>query len=285
LQRALPHAVADGHVDAPDVWPEDATRDRFVGDWSLYQRRRGHRTSTDDQLTAWVAVDAWRQRHASAPPRILDLGCGIGSVLLATAYALRPVLAVGVEAQPQSVRLLRRTLDELPAGPDMPAFQIVREDLRALTPDAVGTFPLITGSPPYMPPSDGTMAADPQRRACRFEVRGGVEAYCAAASRLLDAEGTFHLVFQTAWDDRVRSAADAADLALQARLDVHMKASQSQPFLTVYSFGRRAPAQVAAERLTIRGEDGARTARYDAIRRALALDPVDGSPVTQPPRK
>lgn len=272
MQRALPHSVAAGHLDAPDVWPDDATRDRFVGDWAIYQRKRGHRTSTDDQLTAWVAIEHWRRRHATPPPRYLDLGCGIGSVLLATAYTLRPVTAVGVEAQPQSVRMLRRTLDELPRTAELPTFEVETGDLRGLDPDTHGTFPLITGSPPYMPPSDGTMAADPQRRACRFEVRGGVEDYCAAAARLLTADGTFHLVFQSTWDARVLASASQAGLGLIERLDVHMKATQSQPFLTVYSFAHAPSGDPARASLTIRGDDGERTAAYDAIRVALALD-------------
>lgn len=273
LQRGRPGADTEpgplpGHEDAPDVWPEDATRDRFVGDWFLYQRRRGHRTSTDDQLTAWSAVRWWDAHRNAAPERYLDIGCGIGSVLLATAHALRPVASLGVEAQPQSVRMARRSIAELP---DPPALNVRLGDLRALSRDADGAFPLITGSPPYIPAEAGVMAKDPQRRACRFEVRGGIEAYCAAAAELLTEAGTFHVVFQTVWDQRVLDAAAAAALHLHGRIDVQMRDDRPGPFLTVYAFGLEAPARVDRSELTIRRVDGSRTEAYDAVRARLGL--------------
>lgn len=265
-QRAHPAPVAE-HVDAPDVWPDDATRDRFVGDWHLYQRRGGHRTSTDDQLTAWSAARWWDHHRQRPPARYLDLGCGIGSVLLASAHALRPELSLGVEAQPQSVRLARRTIAELP---DPPEIRVELGDLRAITPQALGRFDLITGSPPYIPSTDGIMARDPQRRACRFEVRGGVEAYCETAALMLSPGATFHLVFQTIWDERVLAAGRAAGLHLVGRVDARMREGSDDPFLTVYAFALT-PAPVEQVELTIRSADGDRTEAYDAARRRLGL--------------
>ena len=36
----------------PVGWPDDAGRDRLIGDWHIFQRSGGHRTSTDDLITA-----------------------------------------------------------------------------------------------------------------------------------------------------------------------------------------------------------------------------------------
>jgi len=253
------------------VWPDDATRDRFVADWHLYQRRGGHRTSADDLVTAWLAVDTWSERWGDRPVATYgDLGCGVGSVLLMVAQALRPERSIGIEAQAQSALLAARTLDELPDPPDITLFH---GDLRDASPSDLGTFQLLTGSPPYLPVGTGVVSPDPQRAACRFELRGGVEAYCDAAARLLDSDGLFVLVFQTRWSDRVIVAATNAKLKLHAQVDFRTRAGDVDPFLTVFAF-QRSDAELSAHpnarrAITIRGADGEPTAEYLAIRRLL----------------
>lgn len=254
-------------ASVPTPWPEDATLDPLVGDWSMWQRRGGHRTSTDDLLTAWLAVRA----SPSPPPRYLDLGCGIGSVLLMTAHALRPPVVVGVEAQAQSVTMARRTIAGLP---DRPPIRVEHADLREVDATSLGgPFELVTGSPPYLPLGTGVVSADPQRAACRFELRGGIEAYCAAAARTLAPEGRFCVVFQTTWDERVLSAAADADLALVERADVKTRSDRGEPFLSVYCFARRGAfaGPMSALTFAVRAADGSLTPEYVAVRRALGL--------------
>lgn len=245
-------------------WPADASSDALVGSWRIWQRRRGHRTSTDDLLTAWLAVAT-----AGGPvSRYADIGCGIGSVLLMTAHALRPGVCVGVEAQPQSVAMARRTVAELP---DAPPIAIVEGDLRDVDPEQLGgPFDLVTGSPPYLPMSTGIVSPDPQRAACRFELRGGVEGYCEAAARLLTPSGGFCLVFQTTWDERVLAAGRAAGLHLTHRADVRTRATQAAPFLSVYRFGRHA-TDVTAIELAVRDAEGGITPEYAVARALLGL--------------
>jgi tRNA1(Val) A37 N6-methylase TrmN6 len=81
---------------------DDALTDRV----RVSQRRGGHRYSFDDVITAWVAV-----RSAPTARTYLDLGCGLGSVLLMVADRLPEVLALGIEAQSESFALARRNLD------------------------------------------------------------------------------------------------------------------------------------------------------------------------------
>ncbi len=244
-------------------WPDDAVHNRLIGDWHIYQRRGGHRTSTDDLITAWLAT----QIAVRPVSRYLDLGCGIGSVMLMVAHALRPQETVGVEAQPQSVLLARRALEEL----GEPSIQVRHGDLRALEKlDELGRFPLVTGSPPYFPIGTGVLPADPQRRACRFEVRGGVEVYCAAAAQTLADDGVFVLVFQTVWDERVQAAASAHGLAMFRRADFLMREGRDAPFLTVYAFRRgRDRGPVQREVITVRTAEGELTPGYQKLRDEL----------------
>lgn len=255
------------HIDVE--WPNDAVHDRLAEGWNLWQRKGGHRTSTDDLVTAWLATVSWRAHAAEPPTRYLDIGCGIGSVLLMTARALRPELCVGVEAQAQSAKMARATVAALP---DPPPIGIVHGDLRDAQPEALGgTFPLITGSPPYLPEGTGVVSPDPQRAACRFELRGGVEAYCAAAARLLSPDGMFCLVFQTEWDERVLAAGAAAGLHLRSRADIRTRTDRPAPFLSVYRF-TRTPGPLDERTFATRNADGSLTDAYTNVRAALDLD-------------
>lgn len=257
-------APSEGGVDAD--WPADVTHDRLIGDVFLYQRRGGHRTGTDDVLTAYWAT----QRVALAPhDAYLDLGCGVGSVLLMTAHRARPAECVGVEAQAESVALASRAVRELPDG--FAPVRLVHSDFRDL---GLGPrFALVTGSPPYFPTSAGVLPQDPQRLACRFELRGGVEAYCETAARHLLPHGRFFLVHQTSCDARVLAAARAAGLHLHSVLDARMREDRVGPFLSVYELGLGAPAtQPVRLELSIRGRDGEFTPDYREARRALGVE-------------
>src|SRR5580704_11821462 len=80
------------------------TCDGLTADFVIFQRRRGHRHSTDDLLTAWYAALHVPRVEA---PRILDLGSGIGSIALALAWRFPGAHVTAVEAQSQSFRLLQ----------------------------------------------------------------------------------------------------------------------------------------------------------------------------------
>jgi tRNA1Val (adenine37-N6)-methyltransferase len=248
-------------------WPADAIHDRLIGDVWIYQRRGGHRTGTDDVLTAWYAVHC--RVDETPPTRYLDLGCGVGSVMLMTAHRLRPLDCVGVEALAESVALATRALAELPAG--FPRARVLHADFRELALET--RFPLITASPPYFPTTDGSLPRDPQRLACRFETRGGVEAYCEAAARHLEPDGRFYLVHQTAFDKRVRVAAQAAQLFVHSRVDAWMRRDRSAPFLTVYELAAQPPVHgEPVVELAIRGMDGEFTPEYRRARRELGTE-------------
>ncbi|MFT4571806.1 MAG: tRNA1Val (adenine37-N6)-methyltransferase [Hyphomicrobiaceae bacterium] len=252
--------IPDSDASPGPPWPKDATRDRLVGDWHIYQRRGGHRTSTDDLLTAWFCT----QRCVRPVQTYLDLGCGTASVLLMTAYVLRPASSVGVEAQAQSAQLATRSVAELPKG--APTIEIVNNDFRAVDWDE-RRFDVITGSPPYFPIGSGQLPDDAQRRACRFEERGGIEEYCQTAAAALKPEGDFYVVFQSTWDDRVLRAAELAGLQLRARADVEARQGRG-PFLTVYEFTRSAK-QVRKISFAVRDDAGNWTAAFEELRRSM----------------
>ncbi len=248
----------------PVSWPDDAGRDRLIGDWHIYQRSGGHRTSTDDLITAWYAI----HRNQVAPAHYLDLGCGVGSVLLMVSHKLRPQIALGVEAQAPSVAMARRSIAELPEHENQ--IDVRHGDFREL--DFGGQrYGLITGSPPYFPLDSGVLPEDPQRRACRFEERGGVEAYVETAARTLGEGARFYVVFQTRWSARVTVAAAEHNLHLTGRADFLMCADRPRPFLTVFELSPEPAEVVHRARCSVREVDGHISPEYQRIRRELGV--------------
>ena len=221
--------------EAMSVWPEDAIQCPYVGQWNYWFRKNGMVSSTDDVIVSLLAVypnfnmETLEHGEKQTCPELfsyMDMGCGIGSSLLCVAHALRPHRSIGVEAQSQSVLLLRRTLDELPDTADRPMITCMHQDLRELSTDdhvsLWGSFDLITANPPYAKLEEGTLPNDPQRRSARFELRGGIEDYLLTARRLLKQDGRIIISFWSRDDERVIQAVTAANLYIHRKIEIKM---------------------------------------------------------------
>jgi tRNA1Val (adenine37-N6)-methyltransferase len=227
----------------------EETLDRLVGTWEVFQLKRGHRGSTDDRLVAERAV-----AHRPGVERVLELGSGVGTVGLTALWHLRRAQLVAVEAQEISVALYRKTLAHNGLSERVESIQSDFRDLGDL-----GRFPLILGSPPYIPLGKGRISPHPQRAACRIEMRGSVFDYCTTAARFLAHDGVFVYVM-AAVDPRTEEAPVAAGLYVHERLDVRFRADQP-PLIAVVVCGReRVPRQSTT--LTVRGADGEWTDEY-----------------------
>jgi tRNA1(Val) A37 N6-methylase TrmN6 len=261
--RRPPGWIAPGPRPAapPDLLPragEDLCY--LTGDWRIFQRLDGHRWSVDDLVTAWVAAGA-----AASPARILDLGCGIGSVLLMVAWRHPAASCLGIEAQDVSVELARRSIVWNGARAEVRHGDL--RDPRSLPEGAA--FELVTGTPPYFVAGEGTRSPGAQRDACRFEQRGGVEDYCAAAARALAPGGAFVMCAGGGEDERARRGAAAAGFAIRACLDVIPR--EGKPVLfRVYTLEREASAEEHAT-LTVRDAHGAWTSTFRAVRRDMGM--------------
>lgn len=233
------------------------TYDRLTRDVRVFQREKGHRFSSDDVATAYLAARAVPEAH-----RVLDLGCGLGSVLLTLAWSMPEAELVGIEAQAISFELLRRNVE----GSGYAArVRIVHGDLR--DPGAVAAlganFDLITGTPPYFPPSSALDAEDEQRAYARIEYRGGVEAYVKTAVPLLATDGKMVLCGDARANERVRVAAAASNTSIRARCDVIAREGQP-PLFSVWTLESGQGNLEAVTCLVLRDAVGGRT--YDAQR-------------------
>jgi tRNA1(Val) A37 N6-methylase TrmN6 len=238
----------------------------LCGDWRIFQRLDGHRWSLDDLVTAWFAA-----AHAPATPaRILDLGCGIGSVLLMLTWRFPDADATGVEAQTVSVDLARRSI----------AWNGVEKRVRlhhgdfrdTATLDRLGRFDLVTGTPPYLVPGTARESTRPQKGPCSFQHRGGVDAYCTAAARVLAPGGTFVVCDQATGAPRVHGAARAAGLVVTHEITVVPRAGKA-PLLAVFALRHTGDVTETPPPLVVRDERGVRTAACRAMRAAMGLPP------------
>ena len=226
----------------------------------MFQRIKGHRFSSDDTVTAWVAM-----QHCPTPRRVLDLGCGLGSVLLHVAWSAPQSTLVGVEAQAVSFALARKNIAHNGLGMRV---RVHHSDLR--DPEIIaalgGPFDLITGTPPYFPADSATYAMDEQRAHARIEHRGGIEAYIHAAAQLLATDGWFVVCSDADAAPRLdRSAADCR-LAVCGRYTVIPRAGRP-PLFSVWALRHKSVALPSVAReLTLRDDAGERTADAKMLR-------------------
>jgi len=251
----------------------DLTDDAIAGPFRIFQKRRGHRYSLDDVATAWTAV-----RAAPEAPRCLDLGCGIGSVLLMVAYKIPSASLVGLEAQQASVSLAQRNVSRNGLEGRVRLLEGDLRDPELLRELARAPFELVTGTPPYMPPERGTVSPDPQRAHARVELRGGVEDYVRAASRVLSSDGVLVVCAAAAGPDRVMAACAEVGLWPQTRRDVIPRAGRKGALFTVWTIGRTRANALTEAPLIARDQDGGRTPMAHALRRFFDLPVNEAEP-------
>lgn len=256
---------------------DELTDDALTGGFRLLQRKKGHRYSLDDVLTAYRALQA----VAAPPTRCLDLGCGIGSVLLMVAYKLPEAHVTGVEAQDVSFDLVQRNVAR---NGVQGRVRLVHGDFRQAGVVPEGPFDLITGTPPYQPLGQGTVSPDSQRAHARVELRGGVEAYLEAAAPRLAPEGTFVVCGDARRPDRVERAAQALGLHIHAVCEA-VPTLRKGPLFSVWTLRWVPATKVAREIFLTRNTDGTRSQAYLDVRTFFDLSQTEGeapSPLLRP---
>lgn len=140
----------------------------LTGNWKIFQKINKHRYSTDDLVTSWLATNESTRigYNSTINMNILDMGCGIGSVLMSNSWSLPFANCIGVEAQLDRYEMAKRSI-KYNIGENNNRIKVINGDLRnedlihSLINDNCG-FDLITGTPPYFPSSQGGMPNDIQ---------------------------------------------------------------------------------------------------------------------------
>lgn len=242
----------------------------LAGDWRIFQPRVGHRWSLDDLVTAYVAVNA---AAGVTPRRIVDLGCGLGSVLMLMAWSFPDAHIVGVEAQPTRAARARRSLRYNGAETRCSIIDADMRDVALLVAHVGETVDLVTGTPPYFEPGATNLSQDAEAAACRAELRGGLEVYISAAQRVLRSEGQLVLCYPASSGERAQAAGRGHGLALQRRLSV-VPAAGKHPLIVVDCFVKNAEADEVPPshaELVVRDSEGAWTPEFREVRRRFGM--------------
>jgi tRNA1Val (adenine37-N6)-methyltransferase len=253
----------------------DESLDALSGHFRIFQLKGGHRYSTDDVLVAWYG-----SAFAPRADTVLELGSGIGSVGMIAAWRLPGARFVTVEAQDESIALARRSVEYNGLTSQ---FELRHGDFR--TPGLVKAderFDLVLGSPPYFPEGTGPQGDHPQKRACRFELRGGIEDYCAVAARHLAPGGAFACVFPLEpphQKARALEAARAAGLAIVRSRPVALKEGEA-PLLGLFLMSKQEdlPQEFrglgySEPELVIRLKNGQVHPEYSAVKMSIGFPP------------
>lgn len=143
------------------------------------------RMSTDSMVLA----DFCRIRPGS---RVLDLGCGCGTLGLLLLGADETLRVCGIEIQEAAARQAQENAEENGFSDHL---HILCGDLRQTHAQiAPGSFDCVLSNPPYYPPGSGYLHAQDSLCAARSEICCPFDALCAAAARALRWDGRFFLV-------------------------------------------------------------------------------------------
>lgn len=238
----------------------------LTGPLRIFQRVKGHRHGIDDATTAWYAL-----QKSPGVSTCLDLGSGVGSVGLVVHWGLGPEARLTcIEAQEVSYGLLRANVE---CNGLEARVHTIFGDIRDVHLDQ--KFPLITGSPPYFPVSEGTVPEDTQKAHARFELRGHVGNYAEVAKRHLTPDGLFVFCFPylqklrcidlvhatgfrivTVRDVFPRRDRPALFSLYSARLDWSGPIEEEPPFVVSEPGGSYTPEMVEMQRSRGFGADG-----------------------------
>jgi len=242
---------------------DDESLDILTREWRIFQLKRGHRFSTDDLLTAWTAIKA-----SPGARDLLDIGSGIGSVGLLTLAGVHPdAKLTTIEVQEVSFELAKKTV-EYNGIADRVCLNHgdLREHSRLL--ESGRKWPLITGSPPYIPLGKGVCSPHPQRAGARMELKGSVVDYCLTAAARLSQEGFFCFV-HSASDTRPESAIKSAGLALLQRQNVVFREGL-EPTIALFKCGWEGVRKDLPD-LVVRNTEGEWTEDYHKMRDEMGV--------------
>lgn len=242
---------------------EPITVDALTVSTRIFQRKKGHRHSTDDLLTAWFALE-----NSAPVTRLLDLGTGIGTVGLLTLSGMpSDAHLTCIEAQDVSFRFLG---ENVRANGLEARVTMLHGDLRELALEE--RFPLITGSPPYFPAAAGIVPADSQKAHARFELRGDVSDYARAAKRHLEERGLFALCFPFPQKDRALSALRAEGFTRIVSQDV-VPREGLPPLFSLFACRLGPPEEAKEPDLVVRHADGRHTQQMHDVRARFGFPP------------
>jgi tRNA1Val (adenine37-N6)-methyltransferase len=200
----------------------------------------------------------------------VDLGCGLGSVLMLVAWAFPTIHLTGVEAQASRASRARRSLRFNGASSRCRVLDGDLRDTSALAGEVGSGARLVTGTPPYFDAGATNWSSDAEAAACRVEIRGGLEVYLEAGAAVMAPDGHLVLCYPASSGERARLAARARGLEMTQRLCV-IPAVNKPPLIVVDRFARNGVSVVDERELIVRDATGQWTEEFRSVRRRFGM--------------
>jgi len=180
------------------------TRDTILdGSITLIQPKHGYRFSVE-------AILLGRFAHATARDRVLELGagCGVVSIMMATLYRPREIVAIEIQSA------LAEMISRSAAINGLKCVSTINADLREKKIARVepASFDLVVANPPYRAPAAGRENPDHGRRVARGEGATVLADFVTAARRYARTGGRIAFVFAARRSAELISAMRAKQL-------------------------------------------------------------------------
>jgi tRNA1(Val) A37 N6-methylase TrmN6 len=243
----------------PDL-AEDVTDDAALGGrLRLLQPRRGHRFGHDAILLA-AATSAQSGDH------IVELGAGVGAAALALATRVPDVRVTMIELDPVSVRLAQRNIERNRLADRVTAIaadvvEIARGKLESELGDVTG----VMMNPPFNE-AGASSSPDPRRMSAHVGGTAILASWIAAASRLLDENGSLTLIWRADGLEAVVSAL-ASTFGSVVIIPVCPRTDQRPIRILVRAVVGGAQQRKTLPSLILNGADGRPTAEAEAVLR------------------
>jgi len=156
----------------------------YQGKLTLEQPRKAYRFGSDAMLLA-AAV------HAYDGQKVLELGCGVGAVLLAAHHRLPATPFVGIELQEEYAALAKANIARNEAEHQVSVVQGDVTDKALL--HLLGTFDHVIANPPYYG-ENHSGAVTELRRVARQQSDDDLAEWLQSANRFLKAKGTVTII-------------------------------------------------------------------------------------------
>lgn len=171
---------------AEDSPPDETTEDTLLaGKIHFFQPRSGYRAAIDPILLAAIMPVAPNDH-------ILDIGCGAGAASLCLGWREKQCRIVGLELNPDLVRLAKRNIDANRMGDRLSA---IEGDLARLPQSLAGaSFDGIMTNPPFAAERQGTPPPDPGKKLAHIESALSLREWIKASVKRLKPKGWFAII-------------------------------------------------------------------------------------------
>ena len=175
----------------------DLTRDGILGGKvTLWQPAQGYRVAVDPILLA-AAV------QPKAGARVLDLGCGVGTIALCLLARCPDITVVGLELNANLVDIARRNALENNASERL----VIHHGSVATLPAEIlaGTFDIVATNPPYLKAGHASTSPDMTKQSANVESGADLQAWIKAAARALKNKGRLAMIHRADRLDQILS--------------------------------------------------------------------------------